>query len=134
MIPLTGAVIVSTPQEVALKVAQKAILMFNKLNCPVLGMIENMSHYACSHCGAVDEVFGSGGAKKAAQNLGIPFLGELPLSTALRKASDEGKPLVLTDGSDAMAAAFARIAENLAAQISIRALSGDLNPEIRITF
>ncbi len=134
MIPLTGAAVVSTPQDVALKVAQKAILMFQKLNCPVLGLIENMSTHLCGHCGARDEIFGSGGVRRAAEAQGIPFLGELPLATAIRTASDSGAPLGDRNPSDPLAQAFARIAENLAAQISIRNLRGEANPEIRITY
>jgi len=78
-VSLTGAVIVSTPQDVALNVAEKAIAMFNQLNTPVLGMVENMSHYICSHCGHRDEVFGAGGAREVSDRRQLPFLGEIPL-------------------------------------------------------
>ena len=90
-VPLTGAVIVSTPQDVALNVAQKAIAMFNQLNTPVLGIVENMSHYRCSHCGQRDDIFGTGGARKVSDSKGLPFLGEIPLSTNIRVHSDQGK-------------------------------------------
>ncbi|HZE94769.1 MAG TPA: Mrp/NBP35 family ATP-binding protein, partial [Gemmatimonadales bacterium] len=93
-IPLTGAVVVSTPQDVALKVAQKAIAMFNQLHTPVLGIVENMASYVCPSCGARDEVFGSGGARRAAERLGVPFLGEIPLATEIRTSSDAGRPIV----------------------------------------
>ena len=132
-IPLTGAAIVSTPQDVALKVAQKAITMFARLNTPVLGVIENMAHYVCPHCGAPDEVFGSGGARRAAERLEIPFLGEIPLATVIRAQSDAGRPVVL-DRASPFAAAFLAVAERLAAQVSIRAMQRELTPLVQIQF
>ena len=133
-IPLTGAAVVSTPQDVALKVAQKAIAMFNKLNTPILGMIENMSHYSCPNCNHRDEIFGTGGARKAAEELKIPFLGEIPLITAIRSTSDAGRPIVLSDPESEAARAFLTVAENLAAQISIKNMAGELDHEIKISF
>ena len=130
-IPITGAVIVSTPQDVALNVAQKAIAMFKKLNAPILGIIENMSAYVCPHCGKRDEIFGTGGAKKIAERLNIPFLGEIPLATPIRVASDAGKPIVLTDPNSAAAKAFVAAAEALAAQVSIRGMSQE---QVKVTF
>jgi len=123
-IPLTGAAIVSTPQDVALKVAEKAIVMFNKLNTPVLGMIENMSGFACSHCGQKDDIFGSGGAREYSLENGIPFLGAIPLDTQLRQTSDAGIPIVISSPDSAVAQAFQQIAQNLAAQVSIRNFGG----------
>jgi ATP-binding protein involved in chromosome partitioning len=134
IIPITGAVIVSTPQDVALNVAHKAIAMFKKLNAPLLGIIENMSHYTCPHCGKREDIFGSGGAKKTAERLGIPFLGEIPLETKIRAASDIGRPLVLSDPGSAAARAFTTVAENLAAQVSIRAMQGELASQVKVTF
>ncbi len=125
MVPITGAVIVSTPQDVAWNVAQKAILMFNKLNAPILGIIENMSHFICGHCGQKEEIFGSGGARKAAEQWGIPFLGEIPLVTHIRTTSDKGKPIVHSDPGHPSANAFLKTAENMAAQISIRNIQGE---------
>src|SRR3989338_7609922 len=110
-ISITGAVIVSTPQDVALNVAQKAIVMFKKLNAPILGIIENMSAYVCPHCGKRDEIFGTGGAKKIAQRLSLPFLGEIPLAAPVRVASDAGRPIVLSDAGSPAAAAFVKAAE-----------------------
>lgn len=133
-IPITGAVIVSTPQDVALNVAQKAIAMFKKLNAPILGIIENMSRYICPHCGKQDEIFGTGGARKTAERLNIPFLGEIPLATPVRVASDTGKPIVLSQPDSPAAKAFVAAAEALAAQVSIRAMQGALAPEIKVTF
>ena len=120
MVPLTGAVIISTPQDVAIKVAQKAILMFDKLNCPILGMVENMSHFLCSHCGQREEIFGSGGAQKAAERFGIPFLGRIPLLTAIRMSADQGDPIVHADPESPIAKEIQKVAENLAAQVSIQ--------------
>ena len=134
LIPLTGAVIVSTPQDVALNVANKAIAMFKKLNAPILGIIENMSAYVCEHCGAREEIFGSGGARKTAERLGIPFLGEIPLTTSVRKTSDAGTPIVLAEPHSAAAQAFTTAAENLAAQLSIRAMQGELAQQVKVTF
>lgn len=134
MTQLTGAVVVSTPQDVALRVAQKAIVMFKKLNCPVLGMVENMSHYVCGKCGHEDDIFGSGGAKTAASKLGIPFLGEIPLTTGLRKSADEGRPPLVSDPGSALSKNFTSIAEALAAQVSIRAMSPELSQETQINF
>jgi ATP-binding protein involved in chromosome partitioning len=132
-IPLTGAAVVSTPQDVALKVAQKAITMFTQLNTPVLGIIENMASYACPHCGARDDVFGAGGARRAAERLGVPFLGEIPLATAIRQSSDAGRPIVL-DGSSPLARAYVTVAENLAAQVSTRNMQREMTPLVQISF
>src|SRR5579862_3712537 len=120
MIPLTGAAVVSTPQDVALKVAEKAIIMFKKLNTPILGVIKNMSGHTCSHCGQRDDVFGVGGAKRYSEQHQIPFLGDIPLSVDVRETSDSGTPIVISHPQSASAKAFMKIAENLAAQISIR--------------
>lgn len=132
-IPLTGAVIVSTPQDVALKVAQKAISLFQKLKCPVLGIIENMSYLICKHCGGREEVFGNGGARRAAVDLDIPFLGEIPLAPAIRIASDLGKPLMVSDPESPYAKAFLHVAEDMAAQISILNMSG-ASAEVKLSF
>lgn len=133
-IPITGAVIVSTPQDVALNVAQKAIAMFNKLKAPVLGVIENMSYFNCPHCGKREDIFGTSGAKELAQRLELPFLGEIPLATPVREASDAGKPIVLSDPSSATAKAFTQAAEALAQQVSIRAMQGELVPQVKVSF
>src|SRR3989442_5406753 len=94
-IPLTGAVIVSTPQDLALQVASKAIAMFQKLKVPILGVVENMSTYVCPKCGHQEAIFGHGGARAAAEKLGLPFLGEIPLDPAIPVQSDSGKPVAL---------------------------------------
>lgn len=125
-IPLTGAVIVSTPQDLALEVASKAILMFQKLKVPILGIVENMSYYMCSHCGQRDEIFGHGGAREASGRAGIPFLGEIPLATAIRANSDAGRPVAL-ESADAISRSFHEVAGQLAARIST-ANAGDDAP------
>ncbi|HZP01782.1 MAG TPA: Mrp/NBP35 family ATP-binding protein, partial [Terriglobia bacterium] len=117
-IPLTGAVIVSTPQDLALTVASKAIAMFQKLNVPILGIVENMSYYVCPHCGHRDDIFGHGGAREAAKKLGFPFLGEIPLDPRIRIQSDDGKPVALDENST-HGKAFRGVAEALAEQVSI---------------
>jgi ATP-binding protein involved in chromosome partitioning len=123
-IPLTGAAVVSTPQDLAFNVAEKAISMFTTLRTPVLGLVENMSGFECRHCGQREEIFGSGGARRFAAASGIPFLGEIPLSTDIRTTSDEGNPIVQSMPESASARAFGRVAENLAAQVSTLAMGG----------
>jgi len=106
-----GAVIVSTPQDLSLIDARRAVDLFNKTSVPVLGIIENMATYACPHCGELSHPFGTGGAEAAAADMGVPFLGRLPLSLAVREASDAGKPPAASPGADADA--FAAIASKL---------------------
>jgi len=108
---VNGAVIVSTPQDVALLDAKKAISMFSKTNTPVVGMIENMSMYICPKCGNEDHIFGHGGARDEAGKLGIPFLGEIPLDVSVRLASDAGEPIVTQDGP--VSEAYHKIARDL---------------------
>ena len=109
-----GAVIVSTPQDVALLDAKKAIDMFSKLDVPILGMIENMSTYVCPECGHEAHVFGHGGAKAEAERLGVPFLGEIPLDIDIRLSSDGGTPIVVSKPKSPQAARFREIAAKLA--------------------
>jgi ATP-binding protein involved in chromosome partitioning len=123
-IPVTGAVIVSTPQDVALRVASKAIAMFKKLNAPILGVVENMSEFVCPHCGEETELFGKDGAKNAADEAGFPFLGSIPLDLRTRVAGDEGDPIVHAEPESRNAKAFMSVARNTAGQISVRAIQG----------
>jgi len=118
-IPLTGAVIVSTPQDLALEVASKAILMFRKLKTPILGIIENMSYHYCSHCGQREDIFGHGGAREASEKADIPFLGEIPLDAHIRVSSDEGRPVALEPADSPVARAFHELAGRVAERISI---------------
>jgi len=106
-----GAVIVSTPQDLSLIDARRAVDLFNKMSVPVLGIIENMATYACPHCGEESHPFGTGGAEAAAKEMGVPFLGRLPLSLNIREASDAGRPPAASNGPDAQA--FAAIAAKL---------------------
>ena len=106
-----GAVIVSTPQDLALMDAARAIDLFRQADVPIIGMVENMAGYECPHCGEVSDPFGSGGAEAAARTMQMDFLGRVPLTTAIRKASDGGAPVALGDGVEA--AAFAAIAERI---------------------
>jgi ATP-binding protein involved in chromosome partitioning len=112
-VPLAGAVIVSTPQDLALIDARKGLNMFRKVNVPVLGIVENMSTFICPHCGERSDIFGHGGAKSEATRLGVPFLGEVPLTMTVRETSDSGKPIVVSDPSSPPAAAYRAIARNV---------------------
>jgi ATP-binding protein involved in chromosome partitioning len=109
-VPLAGAVIVSTPQDLALIDARRGIAMFRRVNVPVLGLVENMSYFLCPHCGSRSDIFGHGGARREAERLGVPFLGEVPLAIAVRETSDAGRPVVATDPEGPHAAAFRAIA------------------------
>jgi len=133
-IPVTGAVVVSTPQDVALTVAEKAIIMFNQLKTPILGLVENMSYFVCPHCGERENIFDTGGAERASQRLNLPYLGGIPLATSIRKTSDSGRPIVIDDPTSASAIAFRDIAQRLAAQVSIRNLQIEENAPVRISF
>lgn len=110
---LAGAVIVSTPQDLALADARRAIAMFGQVKVPVLGIIENMSLYHCPNCGHEAHIFGHGGAKAEAERLGVPFLGELPLDMAVREAGDAGKPVVLAVPDGVHAKVFGKIIAEL---------------------
>ncbi|MCI0849921.1 MAG: Mrp/NBP35 family ATP-binding protein [Chloroflexi bacterium] len=116
--PISGVVIVSTPAAVAWEDAGKAVAMFDKLNVPVFGVVENMSYFACPHCGERTEIFGHGGGRKAAEELGLEFLGEIPLDVKTRVAGDTGVPIVESDPDSPQAEAFMRVAEHVAARCS----------------
>ena len=114
---LAGAVIVSTPQDLALIDARKGLNMFRKVNVPLLGIIENMSHFLCTDCGARHDIFGHGGAAAEAEKLGVPFLGEVPLEMAIRATSDDGTPIVASQPESPHAAHYQKIAAGLLAQL-----------------
>ncbi|HSD92314.1 MAG TPA: Mrp/NBP35 family ATP-binding protein [Methyloceanibacter sp.] len=116
-VPLAGAVIVSTPQDLALIDARKGLNMFRKVNVPVLGLVENMSTFICPHCGEPSNIFGHGGARAEAVRLGVPFLGEVPLTLAIRETSDEGRPVVATDPASPAAEAYREIASRAFAEL-----------------
>ena len=109
-VPLAGAIIVSTPQDLALIDARKGLNMFRKVDVPVLGIVENMSTFICPHCGAPTDIFAHGGAQSEAERLGVPFLGEVPLTVAIRETSDAGKPVVASDPKSPAAEAYRVIA------------------------
>ncbi|HEY4123379.1 MAG TPA: iron-sulfur cluster carrier protein ApbC [Rhizomicrobium sp.] len=117
-VPLKGAVIVSTPQDIALIDARKGIAMFNKTQVPVLGVIENMSTFVCENCGHETHIFGHGGAKAVAEKLGVPFLGEIPLMPIVRETSDAGTPIVDYNPTSPEARAFIAVAELVAKAIA----------------
>lgn len=111
--PLAGAVIVSTPQDLALIDAQRGIEMFKKVNVPILGLIENMSSFCCPACNHITPIFGHGGARQEAERRGIPFLGEIPLDISIRETSDDGRPIVATDPDSVHARRYTDIAQQL---------------------
>jgi len=127
-IPLTGAVIVSTPQDLALSVASKAIAMFRKLNVPILGVVENMSYYSCPHCGHREDIFGHGGARAAAEKMGYPFLGEIPLDANIRVQSDRGTPVAL-DATTPYGKAFQDVAAALVEQVGAAQVGQEISIE-----
>ncbi|WP_374444093.1 iron-sulfur cluster carrier protein ApbC [Stella sp.] len=109
-VPLSGAVIVSTPQDIALLDARKGLNMFRKVDVPVLGIVENMSYFCCPNCGHRSEIFGHGGARREAERLGTEFLGEIPLDIAIRETSDGGTPITVAEPNGPHAAAFRALA------------------------
>jgi ATP-binding protein involved in chromosome partitioning len=119
-VPLAGAVIVSTPQDLALIDARRGIAMFKRVDVPVLGIVENMSYFICPHCGERSDIFGHGGAKHEAERLGVPFLGAVPLDLVIRETSDAGRPVVAIDPDGTHAAAYRAIAEKVWASVSER--------------
>ena len=121
-IPITGILVVTTPQDVASHVAVKAIGMFTKLNVPIIGVVENMSHFTCENCNEKHYIFGEGGAKRISEKFNIPYLGEIPLNSGIMTCSDLGKPIMMTDPNSQSANAFRTAAKNLAAQCSIVAV------------
>jgi ATP-binding protein involved in chromosome partitioning len=122
-VPLMGAIIVSTPQDVALQDARKAIMMFRQVHVDILGIVENMSYFQCPKCNERTHIFSHGGGEDTATNYGVPFLGEVPLNMSLREGGDSGKPIVAGDPGSPVARAFVQIAEKVAAQISIANLN-----------
>ena len=118
-IPITGILVVTTPQQVASSVAVKAIGMFDKLNVPMLGVVENMSYFECSKCNEKHHIFGKGGAERISEKHNIPFLGAIPLNSGIMEGSDLGKPIMLTQPDSPSAEAFTSTAKNIAAQCSI---------------
>ena len=114
LVPLCGAVTVTTPQEVSLHDVRKGMMMFQKVNVPLLGIIENMSYFVCGHCGERTEIFSYGGGERAAEKLNIPFLGRIPIDPEIRSGGDSGEPIVVGNPSSPQAVAFRDIATKIA--------------------
>jgi len=119
-VPMAGAVVVTTPQGVSVSDVTKAVGMFRQLNIPVLGVVENMSYFVCGHCQERTEIFGNGGGRKMAEAMDLPFLGEVPIDTRVRSGGDEGLPIVSSAPDAPAAQAFASVASQVAAQVSIQ--------------
>jgi ATP-binding protein involved in chromosome partitioning len=122
LVPVTGAVMVTTPQEVSVIDVEKALAMWKKVEVPVLGIIENMSFFACPKCGHHEEIFAHGGGRQLAERESLPFLGEIPLLSAVRGAGDNGRPIVLAEPESAASQAFSAIAGRVACALSVRNL------------
>lgn len=131
-IPITGILVVTTPQEVASNVAVKAFGMFQKLNVPILGVIENMSYFKCPDCNTVHHIFGEGGAKKICEKFNLSFLGEIPLNPGIMEGSDTGRPVLVTDPNSTHGEAFMVAAKNVAARCSVLAsqLKEEMSAEV----
>jgi ATP-binding protein involved in chromosome partitioning len=120
-IPVSGAIIVTTPQDIALLDAQKGLKMFEKVSVPVLGLVENMSVHVCSKCGHAEHIFGAGGGEKMAKKYGVELLGSLPLDIRIREQADGGHPTVVADPDGACAQAYRAIARKMAARLALKA-------------
>ncbi len=120
-VPVSGAVIVTTPQDIALLDARKGLQMFRKVSIEVLGVIENMSTHICTACGHEEHVFGAGGGERLATQYDTPFLGSLPLDIRIREQADGGVPTVVADPDGAIADAFRAIARRMAARLALKA-------------
>jgi ATP-binding protein involved in chromosome partitioning len=129
-VPLKGAVIVSTPQDLALIDARRGVAMFRRVNVPVLGVVENMSYFLCPSCGTRSDIFGHGGAHKEAERLGVPFLGEVPLHMAIREKSDSGLPVVATEPDSPHTQVYRAIASKVFEQMKAGAQGGRAAPKI----
>jgi ATP-binding protein involved in chromosome partitioning len=120
-VPVVGSVVVTTPQQVSLADTRRAVKMYQKLNIPTLGLVENMSYYACENCHHEADIFGHGGGEALASTMGVPFLGRLPVYQPIREGSDRGVPLVAAEPGSPAARAFLAVAERTAAQVSMAA-------------
>jgi ATP-binding protein involved in chromosome partitioning len=118
-VPVAGAIVVTTPQEVSLADSRRAVRMYQKLNIPVLGIVENMSYFVCPHCEHESDIFGRGGGERTAQAMAVPFLGRVPIYEPIRRGGDEGLPIVIAEPESAAARAICQVAEQTAAQVSI---------------
>lgn len=119
-VPLTGAIVVTTPQDIALMDAKKGLVMFEKVNVPILGIVENMATHICSNCGHEEHIFGEGGAEKMAKEYGVQLLGEIPLDIKIRESMDKGDPIVVADPDSKISQAYKEIARKVAVAVSER--------------
>ena len=129
-VSVAGAIVVTTPQQVSLADSRRALAMYRKLNIPALGIVENMSHFVCPGCSHESDIFGHGGGERMAVELGVPFLGRVPLYQPIREGSDKGVPLLVADPDSPAARAIVQVAERAAAQVSIASYS---RPTIPLT-
>ncbi len=120
-VPVVGAIVVTTPQQVSLADSRRAVRMYQKLNIPTLGVVENMSYYACPNCHHETDIFGHGGGEGLATEMGVPFLGRLPIYQPIREGGDTGVPLVISEPGSAVSRSFLTVAERTASQVSIAA-------------
>jgi ATP-binding protein involved in chromosome partitioning len=127
-VPVAGSIVVTTPQKVSLADTRRAVAMYKKLNIPPIGLIENMSYFACPNCAHESDIFGHGGGERLAEELGIPFLGRLPIYQSIREGSDTGVPLIISEPDSPAAHAFIAAAERTAAQVSIASYSRSTIP------
>jgi ATP-binding protein involved in chromosome partitioning len=118
-VPVAGAIVVTTPQAVSIADSRRAVRMYQKLNIPVLGLVENMSYFVCPSCSHESDIFGRGGGERAAHELEVPFLGRIPIYEPIREGGDTGRPLVTTEPESPAGRAFLDVAEQTAAQVSI---------------
>jgi ATP-binding protein involved in chromosome partitioning len=120
-VPLTGAVIVTTPQDIALIDAQRGLKMFDKVGVPILGLVENMAVYCCPNCGHTEHIFGADGGRKMAENEGVAYLGALPLTMKIREQADSGHPSVVAEPDGEVAGLYKAVARQLAAGVARKA-------------
>jgi ATP-binding protein involved in chromosome partitioning len=132
-VPVSGAVIVTTPQDIALLDAKKAIEMFNKVNIPVLGVVENMAVHQCSKCGHEEHIFGEGGGDRIAKDYNVPLLGALPLALSIREQTDGGAPSVIAEPESSITNTYKSTAQHVAARLWLQSLQKSVMPEISIT-
>jgi ATP-binding protein involved in chromosome partitioning len=131
-VPVSGAVVVTTPQDIALLDARKGLRMFQKVAVPVLGIVENMSTHVCSKCGHEEHIFGSGGGERMAEQYGVSLLGSLPLDIRIREETDGGRPTVVVDPDGPIGRAYLDMARRTAARLSVAASASTAFPEITV--
>jgi ATP-binding protein involved in chromosome partitioning len=133
-VPVTGAVIVTTPQDIALIDAKKGLKMFEKVGIPILGIVENMALHVCSNCGHTEAIFGTDGGRKMAEQYGVELLGSLPLDIRIREQADSGRPTVVAEPDSAITSTYKEIARKVAVRIADKAKDMSLKmPTIKVT-